>query len=145
MRSSTLPFLLAMSLPACEVVGKSCTLIGCYGSLVVTIPLTLDDGAYRVEASSDGVDGAISFDVVDGAAVVPEDALVTVEITDDGLLATFTVNMGATPETVAITLSDDAEAVLAAGDVAPVWGETVYPNGEDCDDGCTSGVGTLEI
>lgn len=124
--------------------GLSCTEVGCTGSLEVTFTnVTLEDGAYRVEADLSGGTEAVSFDVEGGVALPPEDGWVSVEIVGADLVATFGTGMDETASSVAVRLLDADDAVLVEGEVSPDWSDPDYPNGKACGGGCVSGSAAL--
>lgn len=123
----------------------ACTEMACGGSLEVTVyNVALDDGEYRAEADLDAGTEAVSFDIVEGEAQVPDDSWVSVSYDGVDLVVEFTTGMGDMPETVPFRLLDATELVVVEGDLSPDWGETWYPNGKECDDvGCASGTAAL--
>jgi hypothetical protein len=147
-------------------VGKSCTLIGCSNSANIDIGRdgAWQDGAYTLELSLDGEGRRCSFIVPDdlppygrGAgldcgegvdATIWQRSTCSSTVSRDGNSGSgactpipneyeIALELSGNPKTIAITLARDGTALLSDSR-APKY-ERDYPNGPDCDEGCTQG------
>lgn len=117
----------------CHALNFSCTEVGCQGTLTVFLDRALaGDAVVTVSFAGEDVtcapDGACEVAEVDGQPAI-----------------TIRTPMGVPEETWSLAISEGG-APAVPYEVTPVWDdETFYPNGEGCDDGCTSGEAELAL
>jgi hypothetical protein len=136
MRSSARMMLLGVwSVAGCDVFGRSCTLMGCSGTLTIFLDRDLAEDAevvvdvgFETACSSDGTELNCQIGHVEG-----QPALIV------------STAMGEPVDTVFVSISEGGEPAIDH-EVDPVWdGEAFYPNGKQCGGSCTSGEADLQL
>jgi len=137
-----LPLLLAaLSLPACNGVGKSCTEIGCSSSVTVRFDGDLADGSYTVELAEADRPPSTCLVVMEGGQAEPaSDCELQVAMVDGALEASL---FGAPTELVVGLVSIGGDTVVDAF-LSPSY-ETFQPNGDDCPPTCQQAFETVQI
>ena len=134
MRTTALAAGLTTTMAGCVFM---CTDVGCMGSVTITIyEVWLEDGEYQAEADLSLGTEAVSFEIVEGKALMEDGDSRTVRY--DGTDLVFSFIAGDPPETFQVRLLDVDDAVIVEGEVSPELDGEYYPNGKRCGVGCSS-------
>ncbi|MFO0744325.1 MAG: hypothetical protein U1F43_01455 [Myxococcota bacterium] len=149
--TASLLLLFALDTTACELVGGSCTDIGCVNSLSLTV--THGDGAWAAGSYAITVDVAgtpVTFQCAvaggesrcDPPASAPP-GLSVEPVLASGAVEAFAVKVESAPRRVQLEVAPDGAAALTKT-VSPTYTHS-RPNGPDCGPVCSAGSEAVEL